>query len=194
VRPVERRDEADFFNPEAPGLTGQGRRDAVARLFMLRAGIQTCYVVEESSGKACFLQWLIPFSENDKLHQVYGCWYPDLHPGEAMIEHAYMLPKYRGCGILPCATAQVLECAREAGVRRIVTIIPTWNINSLNSFMRLGFAPEVHRSDRKFFGIRWRQMQRCPLGADARIPDGLRLNLSRLPNRPAMQQFQHSPA
>ncbi len=163
VRTVEPRDAADFFNLNVDGLTGRERRDVAMRTFMLNAGIQTCYVVEDNRlGKPCFLQWLIPFSENDKLHRVYGEWYPDLRPDEAMIEHAYVMPNYRGNGLLPCATARILEIAREAGVRRIVTFIPTWNTNSLKSFMRLGFTPYLRRTDRKFFGIRLRRMQPAP--------------------------------
>jgi len=163
VRTVEPRDAADFFDIKADGLTGRERRDVAMRTFMLNAGIQTCYVVEDSRlGKPCFLQWLIPFSENNRLHQVYGAWYPDLRPDEAMIEHAYVMPSYRGNGLLPCATAKILEIAREAGVRRIVTFIPTWNTNSLKSFMRLGFTPYMRRTDRKFFGIRYRREHPAP--------------------------------
>jgi GNAT superfamily N-acetyltransferase len=168
ARPAEQRDVAVFC--DAHGLGGQERRDAAARLFMLYAGIQTCYVVENSSGDPCFLQWLIPFSENRKLHQVYGKWYPDLRSDEAIVEHAFLLPRYRGNGLLPCATAKILEIAREAGVRSIVTFIPTWNSNSLNSFMRLGFRPYLRRSDRKIFGVRFRRVQPLSFSTDAKLP------------------------
>jgi hypothetical protein len=189
ARPVEARDMADFFDLDADGLSGQERRDAAARLFKLRAGIQTCYVVEDSSRKACFLQWLIPFSENEKLHRVYGKWYPDLQPDEAIIEHAYMLPSHRGKGLFPCATAKVLEIAREAGMRSIVTFVPTWNKNSLNSIMRLGFAPYMLRSDRKFFALRYRKMS--PLGANARIPGSSQVISAARANRLVLERYRH---
>jgi GNAT superfamily N-acetyltransferase len=157
ARPVEPGDHPFFFDLSKQEYTGRERIDAARRLFTLNAGIKTCYVVQDSSGNPRFLQWLIPSSENTQLHQVYGDWYPEIGPDEAMIEHAYVLPEYRGNGLLPCAVAQVLKIARESGARRVVTCIPTWNENSLKSFKRMGFVPFVRRTDRKFFGIRYRR-------------------------------------
>ena len=157
ARPVEPRDMPVFFSLSDQAATPRSRCDVARRLFMLQAGIKTCYVVEDSRGEARFLQWLILPSENERLTEVYGKWYPTLRPEEAMIEHAYVLPQYRGSGLLPCAVSRVLRIARASGVRQIVTFIPTWNKNSLNSFMRLGFTPYQERTDRKFFGVRFRQ-------------------------------------
>lgn len=157
ARPVGPEDHSFFFDLSKQEYTGRERIDAARRLFTLNAGIKTCYVVQDSSGNPRFLQWLIPSSENEKLHKVYGDWYPEIGTDEAMIEHAYVLPEYRGNGLLPCAVAQVLEIARESGARRAVTCIPTWNENSLQSFKRMGFVPFVRRTDRKFFGIRYRR-------------------------------------
>jgi len=181
ARPVERKDHSPFFDLSVQGVTGRERIDAARRLFTLQAKIETCYVVEDGDGNARFLQWLIPSSENQKLHKVYGNWYPELGPDEAMIEHAYVLPKYRGNGLLPCAVAQVLNLARESGVRHVVTFIPTWNKNSLNSFMRLGFVPYIHRSDRKFFGIRFRSTHRLPVPSTI-TPSRHPIDAQQLPN------------
>ncbi len=157
ARPLEPNDLPVFFNSSDHGLTAREQRQVLQRLFTLQAGIKTCYVVEDSHGNAIFLQWLIPPSENEALRNRYGEWYPLIAPDEAMIEHAYVLPKYRGTGLLPCAAARVLEIARESGVRSVVTFIPTWNKNSLQSFMNMGFRPYQYRMDRKVFGVRVRR-------------------------------------
>lgn len=170
ARHVEPRDAADFFTLR--GLTGRERRDAAARILMLQAGIQTCYVVEDNSGTARYIEWLIPFSESEKLHRAYGNWYPELRPDEAIVEHAYALPKYRGTGFAPCAASRIFEIAREEGVRSIVTFIPTWNKRSLGTFTRLGFKPFLRRRDRKFFGIRFRRMYPVQLSDGRAVQNG----------------------
>ena len=162
ARPIQPKDVPVFCSPRNPTLSTSEQREDVRRLSMLRAGIKTCYVVEDSKGNARFLQWLIPSSQNSNIQRTFGKWYPIIAPDEAMIEHVYVLPKYRGTGLLPRAVAAVLEIARAQGVRHIVTFIPTWNKNSMKSFMRLGFRPCEHRFDQKILGFRFRRTVPLP--------------------------------
>jgi GNAT superfamily N-acetyltransferase len=137
-------------------LPASERFEAVRRLAMLSAGIQTCYVVRDGDGNVCFLQWLVDASQNEALRAHYGDWYPVLSPGEALMESAYVFPAYRRTGILPAAVGAIIDRARESGVERVLGMISVSNKNSWASFMRLGFVPERIRLERTIFGHRRR--------------------------------------
>ena len=133
------------------------RHEAARRLVMLETDLKTCYVVEDAERNVRFLQWLVPAAENEKLQMYFGDWYPMLAPDEGLMESAYVFPKYRGTGVLAYAVKRILDVASRSGMKRIVTMIPSWNSNSLASFLKLGFQPHQIRVERRCFGLRWRR-------------------------------------
>ena len=129
------------------------RCDAARLLTMMMNDVKTCYVVEDCAGNARFLQWLILPDGNDHLHRRFRDWYPVLHFDEALMEFAYVFPKYRGTGVLPYAVELILEKAPRDVIKNIITLIPTHNRNSLRSFINMGFVPQQVRIDTRRFGI-----------------------------------------
>jgi len=138
-------------------LNRSERHEAARRIAMLKINLNTCYVVEDTKHNVRFLQWLVPASENEKLQKYYGDWYPKLAADEGLMESVYVFPKYRGTGILPCAVRNIVGVAFVSGIKRIVTLVPSWNINSLSSFMRMGFKPYQVRIERRCFGFHRRK-------------------------------------
>ena len=130
--------------------------EVVRRLAMLAAGIKTYYVVEDSEGKVRFLQWLMLPSENENLRVHYVDWYPTLSASDALMESGYVLPQYRGTGFLAVAFGKIIDIASQSGVKSILGMIPEENVNSLASYMRLGFEPYRLRVEKRFFGRRER--------------------------------------
>jgi GNAT superfamily N-acetyltransferase len=147
VRPLKPSDDLSSLDDE-PGLTGD---EALARLTqrrLLRSGLQTCYVAVAPDGKVCYMQWLIPAAENDRLRRVFGNLYPVLGRDEALLEGAYTPVRYRGKGIMGAAMAQVAEQAAHRGTRWVITFTDDVNEASIKGCMRAGFTPYLRRREK----------------------------------------------
>ena len=105
-------------------LASEERHEASRRVNMLATGIRTCFAVCDDSGNVRVLQWLILADENETVRRIYADWYPWLADDEALMEHAYVFPPYRGTGVLSCAVDRIVEVARASGVAHILTSIP----------------------------------------------------------------------
>ncbi len=147
-------------------LPAEEKIEVIRRMSMLATDLKTCYVVDGPDGNPRFLQWLILSGESENLSRISHNWYPSLENGEALMEFAYVFPKYRGTGMLPSGVMKVLEIASSLGVVRIKTPIPATNTNSLASFMRLGFRPYELHVERRVFGFRIKRIRSLPPGMD----------------------------
>ena len=153
VRRARPSDLAGILDVGEGSLARRERRDRIMRLRMAEAEIQTCFVAEDQTGSPCFIQWLVLPDQNERLLEVFGGWYPPLDEGEAMIEFAYTIPSRRGEGIMVEATSRILSIAREHGVKRVVTFIPTVNSLSLAIHLRMGFVPYLLHLERRWMGV-----------------------------------------
>ena len=172
VRPIEKRDYQALSSILSDrSMTRHERHEAARRLVMLEAEINTCYVIEDIQGNIRFLQWLILPAENEKLRRTYGDWYPTLAADEGLVESAYVFPRYRGTGILPCGVVRIVEVALAQGAQHILTIVPVWNVNSLKSFVRMGFCPYQVRCERRFFGFHRQRIINLSLNPREPVPD-----------------------
>jgi RimJ/RimL family protein N-acetyltransferase len=152
ARPIEERDHlllSSILSDRT--LHGNERLEAARRLAMLRTNLKTCYVVEDAERNVRFLQWLVLSSENEKLRLFFGDWYPMLSTDEGLMESVYVFPQYRGTGMLASAVKIILDVAVRSRIKRIVAMIPSWNSNSLKSFMKMGFKVYQVRIERRFF-------------------------------------------
>jgi len=152
VRPLCPQDDLPFLgvdagssDPEIITLFGQRR--------MLRTNLPTCYVALAPNGEVCYMQWLIPATENSRLRANFGQ-FPPLAPDEALLEAAFTVPAYRGQGVMASAMAQIAENAKQIGVRWVVTFVHENNVGSLKGCERAGFRPYVIRH------ISWRLLRR----------------------------------
>ena len=164
VRPLQDSDDLSGLDP-APGLSAD---DAYARLVqrrLLRSRLQTCYVAIAPEGKPCYMQWIIPPSENPRLRAVFGNLYPVLGPEEALLEGAYTFDAYRGKGIMGAAMTQVAEQAARFGGRWVVTFVDERNQASVKGCLRAGFSPYVKRHEK--FRLFHRKVTFTQVEADA---------------------------
>jgi RimJ/RimL family protein N-acetyltransferase len=135
-----------------PGLSPDEAYWRLGQRRLLASGLQTCYVALAPDGKPCYMQWVIPSSENDRLRAVFGNLYPVLQPDEALLEGAYTPDAYRGKGIMGAAMAEVASRAAEHGARWVITFVDAGNEASLKGCMRAGFKPYLTRHEKfRFF-------------------------------------------
>ncbi len=148
IRSLRREDvdkilESTPENPINPRITTNQRT-------MVNANFKSCYVVENIDEEPCYLQWLIGYSENEKLLEHFGGIFPRLNKGEALLEGAFSKPEFRGLGIMPSAMAQIAEKGITISARWIKTYVNVTNIASLKGCKRSGFTPFILRKDRWF--------------------------------------------
>jgi RimJ/RimL family protein N-acetyltransferase len=147
VRPLAAGDDLSAINPE-PGLAPDEAFWRLGQRRLLESGLQTCYVAITPDDRPCYMQWVIPASENDRLRAVFGNLYPVLGPDEALLEGAYTPQPYRGKGIMSAAMAQIAERAAEHGARWVITFVDEQNEASLKGCLRAGFTPYVRRHEK----------------------------------------------
>ena len=75
-----------------------------------------------------------------------------------MLENSFTFPAYRGRGLMPVATWQLLNKARELGYRRAVTYIRKEKIDPLNLFLHMGFSIKRIVREHKLVGGAWRTL------------------------------------
>jgi GNAT superfamily N-acetyltransferase len=155
VRPLASTDDLSALDP-APGLNADERLWRLVQLRLLRSGLRDCCVAIAPDGKPCYMQWVIPPSENARLRAVFGNLYPSLGPDEALLEGAYTPDAYRGKGIMGAAMTQVAERAAEFGARWVITFVEEQNQASIKGCIRAGFAPYLRRRER--FRLFYRQV------------------------------------
>lgn len=147
VRPLASTDDLSALDP-VPGLSADERLWRLVQLRLLRSGLRVCCVAIAADGKPCYMQWVIPPSENARLRAVFGNLYPSLGPDEALLEGAYTPDAYRGKGIMGAAMTQVAERAAEFGARWVITFVEEQNQASVKGCIRAGFAPYLRRRER----------------------------------------------
>ncbi len=147
VRPLAATDDLSALEP-VPGLTADERLWRLAQLRLLRSGIGVCYVAIAPGGRLCYMQWIMPSSENARLRAFFGNLYPKLGPDEALLEGAYTPDAYRGQGIMGAAMAQVAERAADVGARWVITFVDEQNQGSVKGCVRAGFSPYLRRRER----------------------------------------------
>jgi GNAT superfamily N-acetyltransferase len=146
VRPLASTDDLSALEP-TPGLSADERFSRLTQLRLLRSGLRTCYVAIAPDGRPCYMQWVVPSSENVRLRAVFGNLYPTLGSDEALLEGAYTPDAYRGKGIMGAAMTQVAERAAEFGARWVVTFVDELNEASVKGCVRAGFAPYLRRRE-----------------------------------------------
>jgi RimJ/RimL family protein N-acetyltransferase len=151
VRPLAPSDDLSALDP-IPGLSSDEAFWRLTQRRLLQSGLRTCYVAIAPEGKPCYMQWVIPATENDRLRAVFGNLYPILNADEALLEGAYTPEAYRGKGVMGAAMAQIAERAAEQGARWVLTFVDDQNEASFKGCLRAGFTPYVKRREEfRFF-------------------------------------------
>jgi GNAT superfamily N-acetyltransferase len=163
VRPLAATDDLSVLEPE-PSMPAEEAMSRLIQRRLLRSGLRVCYVAIAPDGKPCYMQWVIPSTENSRARAIFGNLYPVLGPDEALLEGAYTPPAYRGKGIMSAGMAQIAETAIEQGARWAITFVDERNTASLKGCVRAGFAPYVKRHEK--FRLFYRQIRFEPIEGD----------------------------
>src|SRR5713101_1306927 len=89
VRPLTPVDDLSCLDVRQPGLSDDQVYGRLSQVRLLQSGIRTCHVAIDGGAQPCYMQWLIPASENDRVRAFFGNLYPRLRPDEALLEGAY---------------------------------------------------------------------------------------------------------
>jgi RimJ/RimL family protein N-acetyltransferase len=171
VRPLAPNDDLSALDP-APNLSPDEAFWRLGQRRLLKSGLQTCYVAIAPDGKPCYMQWVIPASQNSRLKAFFGNLYPVLAPDEALLEGAYTPEGYRGKGIMGAAMAEIAERGADHGARWVITFVDQQNEASFKGCIRAGFSPYLERRER----FRWfrRQIAFTPIQAIGNEPSPTR--------------------
>jgi len=120
------------------------------QMSLIKANLPTCYVAVNNYGEPCFMQSLIGSTHNDQIQTHFNGLFPVLKNNEALLEAAYMRPKFRGLRIMPAAVSRIARDAIRSDANRVITFIDKTNIPSLIGCKRAGFSPYIVRKDRWF--------------------------------------------
>lgn len=150
VRPLAPGDDLSMLEL-APGLSPDEAFWRLGQRRLLASGLRTCYVAIAPEGKPCYMQWVIPASEYQRVRQIFGNLYPVLAPDEALLEGAYTPEAYRGKGIMGAAMSEVAQRAAQHGARWVITFVDQQNEASFKGCIKAGFTPYLKRQEK----FRW---------------------------------------
>jgi len=152
-----RAEEFEELYARLRSLESDDKRELMSRLLFYRSGFRNCYTIA-SDGATAFLEWIIFPAENEIIQKHYRTRFLPLESSEVMLENSFTFPAYRGRGLMPFATWQLLNKAKELGYRRAVTYIRKEKIDSLNHFLRMGFTIKRIVREIKLLGYTWRSL------------------------------------
>lgn len=156
IRPMERSD--------LPQIIAERPR----RLPVLTEDIPTCYVATAEEGSICYMQWLVTSDQQGRLRPHFKGELASYDRDSVLLEFAYTFERFRGCGIMADAMAQIAEQGLKTGARWALTYVKDDNIASLKGCVKAGFRPYMIRTE-TWRGFRLRQSFRT-LEPDARFP------------------------
>jgi GNAT superfamily N-acetyltransferase len=146
VRPLRADDDLTFI-ADQPDLDPDLAQARLRQRWLLTADLPTCWIAIDDDGAAAYMQWLIAPEHNDRIREWWGGLFPELKPGEALLEGAYTSDSHRGKGVMSHAMARIAEHAADFGARHVITFVGHENIASLKGCERSGFSPYIERRD-----------------------------------------------
>lgn len=153
VRQLANGDAKGLFGASISGETKEQLEVIWRKDYLQNHSERGWVAVDLRSGLPCYVQWLLGRSDNAFIKHLGA--FPELGPGEALLENAFTPSAYRGLGIMAAAMARIAEHGTELDARYVFTFVSHDNIASLKGCVRAGFAPHLlHHHMQAFFGLR----------------------------------------
>jgi GNAT superfamily N-acetyltransferase len=149
VRPLRPDDDLSFI-ADVPGLDPREKQMRVDQRWLMSGDLPTPWVAVGPDGAVCFMTFLLTARDNAVIRARWGELLPELQPGEALIEGPFAGESARGLGIMKDACRQILERARDSGVRYVLGFIGEANLASLKVAEYGGFDPFLKREESWF--------------------------------------------
>jgi len=152
---IKTTDESDFESliDQLGQLELNAKKEIVSRLFFRQTGFKHCYFVRTTNDQLAYIQWLIYPDENEIIAKHYRSRFYPLKPNQIMLENAFTFPRFRGLGLLPNISAELLTIARNQGYKNAIVYIRKNQIVSINEFLNLNFKIRKIVREYKIFGI-----------------------------------------
>lgn len=147
----------DLMKEQVKSLPPDDRREMLGRLHFHTCGFSNCYVMKAGE-EIAYVQWIIFPQENDVIASRFSSKFYPLSEKQIMVENVFTFPRFRGRGLLPFGTLQLLELARSRGYASAICYIRKENITSLNEFSKMGFKIMKLLKEYKVFGRVWRTL------------------------------------
>lgn len=153
VRPMTPADVAEMLPADTRGLDRVEQRDIAMRRHLAAIAPECGYaVVDDRTGRVCYLQWFIGSDRNDAIARLEGL--PQLAEGELMIEGAYVAPAYRGRTVSFAAAMAAMAHAETLGRHTLITFVGEEHSVSMRGVHRMGFRPYMlHIRRHWLFGL-----------------------------------------
>lgn len=168
IRQLRESDLSILLGMDTERISDRGAYVRMQRRHFFREGIGQCWVAATEDDEPCYMQWLLPGSENAHIERYFHGGFPRLAADEAMLEYAFTPEAHQGKGIMPAAMARIAEKAADFGAQRVITFVDRENVPALKGCQRSGFRPYLVRHDR------WRLLRRRvtfqPLPEGSRYP------------------------
>ncbi len=163
---------------EAPAILGDGdptldageRWERTSRLRLWQSGLGRCFAAIAADGRPCFVQWAFLAADNARMSTYFGGSFPELAPGEALIEGAYTPTALRGMGIMASAMARIAPEVGRHGARHLHTFVDVRNMPSLKGCLRAGYVPWQWRDQSWRLGRRRNRFGPLPADLATRFP------------------------
>lgn len=139
-------------------LDAESKKEIISRILFYQAGFKNCYIARTKNNEIAYLQWLVFPSENPIIKKYFSRKFYSLQEGQVMIENAFTFPKFRGLGLLPGITRELMTIAKESGHRAAITYIRKDKIASLNEFINMKFKIIKLVKEYRFIGITIRRL------------------------------------
>jgi hypothetical protein len=149
VRQLRPDDDLSFL-ADVPGLAPQAAQLRADQRWLMTGDLPTPWVAVDPNGTVCFMTFLLTSRDNAAIRARWGELLPELQPDEALFEGPYTAESGRAMGIMKDACRQILEVARDSGVRYVMGFIAEVNIPALKVAEFGGFAPFAKREERWF--------------------------------------------
>lgn len=158
IRPLRQSDVPKLLDMRSTQMAPRGPYVRMHRLRFIREGIGTCWVAARAEDdEPCYMQWLIPAGDDERVQSYFDGIFPHLEPDEALLEYAFTPERFQGQGIMAAAMARIAEQAADLPARKVITFVDHTNIAALKGCHRAGFGEYLRRIDR------WRAFRRTPL-------------------------------
>jgi hypothetical protein len=148
VREATEWDLEQIFRIDEPGLSREEIDERRDRRLKSEKGARSCYVAVTDDDIPCYFQTVFTYEQGEALKEVYGRRFPDLQPGQVILEGALTPIRFRGKRIMPAAMVRISDLATNEETREAITFVGLDNIPSLKGCVRSGYSPYCHRKKR----------------------------------------------
>jgi hypothetical protein len=151
---------------DVPGLTLEAAGERATQRWLLSSDLPAPWVAVDSEGTVLFMVWMLMAQDNARIRAVFRKELPVLQPDEAIIEGPFSAQNHRGLRVMH-ASQQIVESARDFGVRYVMGFISENNIPQLTVAHQGAFYPFAKREMRWF--LYRKRVRFLPLSEDDKI-------------------------